>query len=78
MTSAPSADKDVMSGLGPDITWGARGGRRASFASGRSPSFMSGFLEHLVDGVHHILDCLDLLELLGLHAAFGVALELDG
>ncbi|MBP1627831.1 MAG: gatB [Holophagaceae bacterium] len=29
---------DSVSGLGPDTEWGARGGRRASPASGRSPS----------------------------------------
>ncbi len=33
---------DVASGLCPDATWGGRGGRRASEASGRSPSFISG------------------------------------
>lgn len=34
--------QDVVSGLCPETTWGARGGRRGSEATGRSPSFMTG------------------------------------
>ena len=45
------ADVDVVSGLRPDTTWGARGGRRASLTSGRSPSFMAEALLTALDSL---------------------------